>query len=303
MTMTTPLLTATQTTPLSFGQLSAPAEQSLTNADKNYDELYEGCIRARNELLQTANEYRRRAKQAPIDEITTQNWNELDQGVQEACRDLQAREAEDRKPASTSVGRVKKAFRSFCRHAGAGQTLISLLPSDMFGFSSVLCAGFKTVFSAMHQAALYRDTIFRALEELPRVLEDSSELCKLNMFGQDENLHRRCSGLFAAVFDALRHILQWFVRNSFGRYIDFVLSDDAEVIKGLGLITLHYNSNSDQHQVRRRPDRILSETHRADGRCPAEITAVLATSKKAFYAHTGSHCQTPARHYPGCPIH
>ena len=214
--MTTTLLTAAQTSLLPVGQLPAPTEQVLTAADHNYEALYEGCVRARNQLLHTANEYRRRVKQPLIDELTAHGWDELDQGVQEVCGALVA---EDKRPASTSIGRVKKVFRSFCRHAGAGQTLISLLPGDMFGFSSVLCAGFKTVFSAMHQAALYREVIFRALEELPLVLEDSSDLRKLSTFGQDENLHRRCSVLFAAVFDTLRHILQWFVRNSFGRCI------------------------------------------------------------------------------------
>lgn len=256
--MARPLLSdSLETTPPSL-QISAIGSvgQSLAAPEKNYHELYKGCVTARDQLLQTANEYRKRVKQPPIREITTQSWDELDRGVQAACRDLEALAAQDKKPASTSIERVKKVFRSFCRHAGAGQTIVSLLPGDMFGFSSVLWAGFKIVFSAMHQTTLYRDAMFRALEALPCVLEDSSELCKLSKFGNDENLHRRCSALFAAVFDALRHILQWFVRSPFGRYmyIHLLCFSEPQLIRIPTCLCSH------RHQTCRRPDRVLPET-------------------------------------------
>lgn len=187
--------------------------------NQNYAELYEDCILARNQLVQTANEYRKKAKQPPIEDVTAlqNNWEELEQGVQAACRDLQEIAAREKKPqASTIMGKVGLAFRSLCRHANLGQTLFSLVPSDAFGFSSVLFTGFRMVFSAMHETALYRDAMLKALEELPCVLEDSRDLSKSPVYMQDEMLHRRCSAVFAAVFDTLRQILLWFVKNSFG---------------------------------------------------------------------------------------
>ncbi|KAK4213818.1 hypothetical protein QBC37DRAFT_343367 [Rhypophila decipiens] len=195
---------------------------------RNYSELYESCILSRNQLIQTVNEYRKKKKQAQIDDIavaaTEDNWAELDQGVQAACHDLQEIATRLKNPETSAIfGKVRLAFRSLCRHAGVGQTLLSLVPNDVFGFSSVLFTGFNMVFKAMHETSLYRDAMLKALEELPRVLEDSSDLCKIPVFIQDENLHRRCSAVFAAVFDTLRQILLWFIKNSFVTSIKFVV--------------------------------------------------------------------------------
>ena len=140
----------------------------------------------------------------------------MDEAVQSACRDLEKLSAQDKK-LSGATGRVRQAFRALCRHAGIGQTVISLIPGDAFGFSSVLCASFKVIFSAMHQSTVYRDELFRALEELPSLLKDSSELCSSMLFKDDEELHRRRAALYAAVFKALRHILFWFLKSDFGK--------------------------------------------------------------------------------------
>jgi hypothetical protein len=151
-----------------------------------------------------------------IDATTPHTWSELDEGVTAACHDLEKLAAQDNKKMTGLTGKMKQAFRSLCRHAGAGQTAVSLVPGDVFGFSSVFCAGFKAIFSAMHQTALYRDEMFRALEELPSLLEDSSELCCYMIFHNNEELHRRRADLYAAVFQALSHILLWFVKNTLG---------------------------------------------------------------------------------------
>ena len=46
---------------------------------------------------------------------------------------------QDKKKVTGAAGRVKQAFRLLCRHAGAGQTVISLIPEDAFGLSKALC--------------------------------------------------------------------------------------------------------------------------------------------------------------------
>ncbi|KAM7195319.1 hypothetical protein V8F20_007538 [Naviculisporaceae sp. PSN 640] len=213
---------------LDYNMEISPETSSQLATDQNYAELYESCILARNQLIQTANEYRKKTKQPPIEleDVTAihDNWAELDQGVQAACRDLQDIAAREKKPqASTIIGKVGLAFRSLCRHANLGQTLFSLVPNDAFGISPVLFTGFRMVFSAMHETALYRDAMLKALEELPYVLEDSRDLSKSPVYVQDEGLHRRCSAVFAAVFDTLRQILLWFVKNSFVTSIKLVV--------------------------------------------------------------------------------
>jgi hypothetical protein len=71
----------------------------------------------------------------------------------------------------------------------------------VFGFSFVLCAGFKVIFSALHQTqtALYRDEMFRVLDQasifllnrpvqLPTAGKQSGlslrapQICSLNQF-------------------------------------------------------------------------------------------------------------------------
>ncbi len=194
------------------------AAQSETRLPRDYGELYQGCIQARDELIQTANKYRKKVGQPAISASTTHSWTELDEGVAAACCDLEKLAAQDAKRMPGLTGKMKQAFRSLCRHAGAGQTVISLIPGDAFGFSSALCGGFKVVFSALHQTALYREDVFRALEELPSLLQDSSELCGAIVFRENPELHRRRSELYSAVFQALKQILLWFVKNSFGRF-------------------------------------------------------------------------------------
>jgi hypothetical protein len=176
------------------------------------------CVEARDDLIETANKYRKKTNQPPIqiDAAAAHTWDEVDQGVQAACRDLERLAAQDKKKVPGGAGRVKQAFRLLCRHAGAGQTIISLIPEDAFGFSKALCAGFKVIFSAMQQAALYRDELMRALEELPALLKDASELCGSIIFKDNGDLHQRPAELYTAVFEALKHILLWFLKNTFG---------------------------------------------------------------------------------------
>lgn len=180
---------------------------------RDYDEVYKGCVEARDSLIQTANKYRKKLNQPPLELAETHTWDEVDQSVQLACLEITA---QDKKQATRATDRVRKAFRSLCRHAGVGQTVVSLLPGDALGLSNVICGGFKVIFSAMQQAAVYRETIFKALEELPVILEDASEISKTTVFKDSEKLHQRRAQLFIAIFGALRHILLWFVKNSLG---------------------------------------------------------------------------------------
>ncbi|RYP71844.1 hypothetical protein DL771_004556 [Monosporascus sp. 5C6A] len=229
--LATPIYTATRrSSEVRFGAhlalTNAPNQQldlAAQTAAQDRRELYEKCIQARDELLQAANKYRKKVKQPLIDATTPHTWSELDEGVTAVCRDVEKLAAQDNKKMTGLAGRVKQAFRSLCCHAGAAQTVLSFVPGDVFGFSSVMCAGVKVIFSAMQQTALYREVMFKALEEFPPLLQDASELCGFIILDNNEDLHRRRANLYTAIFQALRHILLWFVKNSLVTSIKMVV--------------------------------------------------------------------------------
>jgi len=203
----------------------------LRRSCRDYDGLYQECIQARDALIDTANKYRKKSNLPPIDGLTNHSWQEVDEGVHSTCSELEKIMAQDRRKATGSIGRLREAFRALCRHAGIGQTVLSLIPGDAFGFSTSLCAGFKVIFTAMQQTALYRDELLRALAEIPYLIKDSSELCSSLIFQDDSDLHQRRADLLTAVFQALRHILFWFVKNSFGKLHVIFLALSPEAAK------------------------------------------------------------------------
>ncbi|KAK0648087.1 hypothetical protein B0T16DRAFT_112574 [Cercophora newfieldiana] len=179
----------------------------------NYDSVYQCCIPARDSLLAMANKYRRKLKLPPLDVATGHSWVEVEAELQLACSAVEVVANRD-KQFSGSVGKVRQAFRSFCQHAGAGQTFVSLVPSDAFGFSSILCGGLKVIFTGLHQTSLYREEVYRTLEDLPYILTDHSVPLNTSLCGSDEELHKRTALLYVAVFNLLEHLLGWFVKST-----------------------------------------------------------------------------------------
>lgn len=178
----------------------------------SYDDIYHTAFEARDELMVTVNKYRKKTKQPVIDIKTSHNWSEVDQSVQDACSGLETLAAKDR-DMSGSLGRVKRAFRSLCRNAGAGQTAATLIPNDSFGFTSVLCGSLKVVFTGLRTTGTYRQEVYRTLEDLPTRLKDLAADVKSH--DGDEEIHRRAADLYVATFKLLNHILHWFLKNNF----------------------------------------------------------------------------------------
>ena len=110
--------------------------------------------------------------------------------------------------------KLKNGFQTLCQHAGAGQTFVSLIPSDLFGLSSLLCGALKMIFSAMQQSETHRTEVYKALAELPVLICDHSAPCKGHK--DDEQLHRRASELYASVFRLLGHIFNWYSKSLIG---------------------------------------------------------------------------------------
>ncbi|KAF2994995.1 hypothetical protein E8E14_000250 [Neopestalotiopsis sp. 37M] len=109
------------------------------------DEVHEYVVRCQKKLkLPVANE-----SQKP-------DWKEVDISVKDACDDIQ-RLASESEATTGAAGNLRRAFRFLCKHAGAGETFVSVIPTDQFGFASVLCGGLKAVFSALKHTHEYRE--------------------------------------------------------------------------------------------------------------------------------------------------
>lgn len=165
--------------------------------------------------MTTANAYRKKTKQPLLDLTTSQNWTDVENSVQDACTGLEKLATKD-KDMSGSLGKLKRAFRSLCRNAGAGQTAATLIPNDSFGFTSVLCGSLKAVFTGLRTTGMYRQEVYRTLEDLPSRLKDLAAEVKLH--DRDEEVHRRAAALYVASFNLLNHILHWFVKNTWSEY-------------------------------------------------------------------------------------
>ncbi|KAI9659891.1 MAG: hypothetical protein M1821_001243 [Bathelium mastoideum] len=176
----------------------------------NYDDLYLPCLEARNDLLATAKKYNKKLKQPALDIDTSCGWDEVEQSVQSACQKIDELAAKD-KNFSGSCGKLKRAFRSLCRTAEAGENLLALIPNQTF--TSVLCGGLKIIFSGLRETGAYREEVYKALEDLPYILTDHAAHVKI--YDQDEQVHGRLALLYAAVFKLLNHILLWFLKSSF----------------------------------------------------------------------------------------
>lgn len=113
-------------------------------------------------------------------------------------------------------GGLKNAFRRLCRHAGAGETFVSLIPGDQLGLASILCGGLKAIFAALKKVDSFRQDICIALEELPPLIYDVKVPLDENC--NDEELHSRAASFYVAIFRVLKRILLWFARKSVCEY-------------------------------------------------------------------------------------
>lgn len=128
----------------------------------------------------------------------------------QTCSVLEGLSKKDGNTPTTITGKLKGAFRKLCGHSGAGLTLTQLVPTDSYG--SVLCGGLKVIFNAMQSSDFYRKEVYRALEDLPGVLNDHAAMIDLNQ--KDRTMHERAASLYAAVFRLMEVIFAWFLQRS-----------------------------------------------------------------------------------------
>lgn len=183
--------------------------------------------------MKTANKCLAKLNQPPMEVGNITDWVGVQSSMERACDTIGKMSARD-KDLSGLLGKLKKTFRSFCKHAGGGKMFTALIPSDTFG--SVLCGGLNVIFTALEQTGFHREAVYKALERLPRILDDHAEYMELA--GEDREIHRRTARLYTAVCLTLDHILRWFMLDAFGKILTTSYLSSCCCLQGRGTVWL-----------------------------------------------------------------
>lgn len=194
---------------------SCNLEMSWLTSYSDYEDCYKTSRLEHDKLLKIINDYSQKTKQPTLNLSATHDWTGVEESVQAACDGMSKCFAEDSAVPGLR-GKLQKGFRTVCQHAGMGQSFVSLIPSDIFGLSSLLCGALKLIFSAMQQSETCRTEVYKALAELPVIICDHS--IPPNGLNDDEQLHRRASELYASIFRFLGIIFIWQSKASLGQY-------------------------------------------------------------------------------------
>lgn len=179
---------------------------------RDYEGIYAEYRTVQKSFFQTANKCLEKLKLPPMQVDDPCGWDGILASMETACAALEKVSSQD-KDLKGVTGKAKKAFRSLCNKAGAGKTFTQLIPDDMFG--SVIGGGLNVILTCMEQTGLHRANVYKALEKLPRIIEDSLDWTSLA--SQDASVHKRMAKLYTEICLTLDHILHWFVLNSLGK--------------------------------------------------------------------------------------
>jgi len=175
---------------------------------RNLDTIYSSCMHAQVSLVMTADKLCKKRNLPPLDITSGLSWVDVEESVLKTCNHLEKLAEQDKDIPKGFSGKIKKGFRNLCHHAGVGTTLSKMAPSD--SYCAALCGGFKIVFMALEHTGRYREEIYKAIDEIPTVLNDHKSL--LELCEQDAETHTLAAGLFASLFGLLEEILKWFLK-------------------------------------------------------------------------------------------
>ncbi|KAK8063320.1 hypothetical protein PG996_007972 [Apiospora saccharicola] len=132
------------------------------------------------------------------------------------------------------VGQNSKAFESW----------LTLLPAGDYGAS--IAGVFKVAIGAAGQYKNVEETIFKALSEIPEIMESARRYVQTYYQNRDHSLERKTFDLFRAILRALLHIMKFFADSKFhnskldsGPWFDTPLSSSpspANAVVGSGKI-------------------------------------------------------------------
>ncbi|KAI1763266.1 hypothetical protein GGR53DRAFT_498243 [Hypoxylon sp. FL1150] len=172
----------------------------------DYDQLYNTCFGARDELIAAARRYCEKRKLPALDFEVSNDWSTVEDSLTAACEKLEEL-AKDEKKLTGISGRLRGAYRKFCEHAGVGAALCSLIPDD-FMCAATLRGGLKMIFEALQQSYSYGEEVYRALEDIPFIVNQHAPY--IDMYRMDKDLHMYNSSLHASIFRLLQLLLLWF---------------------------------------------------------------------------------------------
>ncbi|ETS78285.1 hypothetical protein PFICI_10347 [Pestalotiopsis fici W106-1] len=178
----------------------------------DYNTFYSEYFATQKEFMETANRFLEKSKLPPMDlvQADASGWNTVQSRMEQACSAIEKVSTQE-KELSGMRGKMVKAFRGLCRNAATGKLFTSLIPDDMGG--SVLCGGLNVICTALEQTSVHREAVYKALERLPRILNNHVEF--LELVGQDADIHQRAAKLYTEVLRTLNHILRWYTTNAF----------------------------------------------------------------------------------------
>ncbi|KAK9420411.1 putative Fungal STAND N-terminal Goodbye domain-containing protein [Seiridium unicorne] len=208
---------------------SGEVDRSNSAPAPDFSAVYSECISARDEFLVAVNEYLTKNDQEPLPAIlsSSHGWDDVFISVSSACDTLERLAAKDKEVRGVA-GRLKKAYRTLCKNAEIGAGFIGLIPNDQM-YTAALCCGLKVIFNALQNAGRHRQTVFSALEELPLILDDRA--ASIDIYSDDEELHRRMAALYVATLKAYRTILQYFIGNKVKAGLKHLLPNTNEKLK------------------------------------------------------------------------
>ncbi|KAF7537884.1 hypothetical protein G7Z17_g12766 [Cylindrodendrum hubeiense] len=207
---THPALTATPGSGVVYTGSDQWVAESTETIPIDLEEIYSTCLQAQNSLITKANELCAKRKIPVLDLTAAHSWSEVEESVLDTCKVLESLSSKDKAISPGFTGKLKNRFRSLCSHAGAGTTLVNLVPTD--SYCSVLCGGLKIIFKALEETNNYRQEVYSALEELPFILNDNAALLGLN--DKDGELHRRVASLYTAIYQLMEVIINWYLKRS-----------------------------------------------------------------------------------------
>ncbi|KAG8161088.1 hypothetical protein KVR01_009352 [Diaporthe batatas] len=137
------------------------------------------------------------------------------------------------------TGAIRKCFRAVGKNASPLQCLLNFVPSDAYG--SVISGGFAVILAAAERVESLRESIYAALEQVPKKLRIVQALSDVNY--RSENLYLAVDAVFVSLLKVLDRIVEELSKNmakkgfkavikgkAYGKEIDESLKDLEEAL-------------------------------------------------------------------------
>lgn len=178
---------------------------------RDLKEVYAECLEAQQNLTARVNKYLQKAKQPPLQLQGNGDWDGVKSQVEKACLKMEGVLATKKKKGGF-VAALRRGYSTLCRNAGTGKALVSVIPDDLM-IASAVSGGLNMIFTALEEHGMYEESVFKALETLPEILNANERYSEIAV--NNREIHRQTARLYARVCEALDYILRWMMDNVF----------------------------------------------------------------------------------------